>query len=227
MDEFAEKVSCHSINSDSNFLKDAVQMLVFKNNIYDTSSLGKLIPSPDPVYNSLFNARHFVEVALDQEEDILAFIERQPQIYWCEDLRQFYPHAGKTNSLHALKEILKILMEGLNDTSCWHHMNSYHFCFLYDVFVRFSFNYNHDNLQEKLLYLPELKGKTVYLGNFINNYFFNKSFLVDPEHFNSLKPEEKTEYNCPHLFGVINGLSPTQEEMSLKESQDYPYTVFV
>ena len=106
-------------------------------------------------------------------------------------------------------------------------MNTYHFCFLYDVFVRFTFNYNHDNLQEKLLQLLELKGKTVYLRNFLNNYFFNKSFLMGAEYFNSLKPEEKTGYDCPHLFSVINGLSPTREEMSLKESQDYPYTVFV
>jgi len=202
-------------------------MLVFKNNIYDASSPGKLTLTPDTDYNFCFNVLHFVEVALDQEEEILSFIERQPQLYWIEDLRQFYPHAGRINSLHALKEILKILQLGLNKTTCWQHMNTYHFCFLYDVFVRFTFNYNHDNLQEKLLHLPELKGKTVYLGNFINNYFFNKSFLVDAEHFNSLKPEEKTVFDCPHLFSVINGLSPTREEMSLKESQDYPYTVFV
>ncbi len=202
-------------------------MLVFKNNIYDTSSPGKLTPCPDPDYNSCFDVRHFVEEALAQEEEVLSFIERQLQIYWKEDLIQFYPHAGRINSLHALKEILNILQLGLNKTSCWQHMNTYHFCFLYDVFIRFSFNYNHDNLQEKLLLLPELKGKPVYPGNFFSNYFFNKSFLVDPEHFNSLKPEEKTGYDCPHLFGVINGLSPTREEMALKESQDYPYTVFV
>jgi hypothetical protein len=50
---------------------------------------------------------------------------------------------------------------------------------------------------------------------------------MDAEYFNSLKPEEKTGYDCPHLFSVINGLIPTREEISLKESQDYPYTVFV
>ena len=202
-------------------------MLVFKNNIYDTPFPGKLTPSPDLEYNSYFDAHHFIEVALGQEEEVFSFIEGQSQIYWAKDLRQFYPYAGKVNSLYALKEILRILLAGLNETSCWQHMNTYHFSFLYDVFVRFSFNYNHDNLRERLLLLPELKGKTVYLENFINNYFFNKSFLVEPEYFNSLKPEEKTGYDCPHLFGVINGLSPTQEEMSLKESQDYPYTIFV
>lgn len=204
-------------------------MLAFKNNIYDTSSPGKLSLSPDPVYNACFDPRHFVEVALSQEDEILSFIERQPQEYWREDFRQFYPHAGKMNSLQALKDILKILQYGLNETSCWHHMNAYHFCFLYDVLVRFSFNYNHDNQQEKISHLPELEGKAVYLGNFFSNYFFNKSFLVDPEHFNSLERDDKIKlgYGDPHLFGVINGLSPTQEEMTLKESQDYPYTIFV
>jgi hypothetical protein len=202
-------------------------MLVFKNNIYDTSSPGKLTLTPDTDYNSCFDVRHFIEVALSQEEEVLSFIERQPQFYWTEDLRQFYPHLGRVSSLHALKEILRILQLGLNETACWQHMNTYHFCFLYDVFVRFTFNFNHDSLQEKLLHLPELKGKTVYLRNFINNYFFNKSFLMDAEYFNSLKPEEKIGYDCPYLFSVINGLKPTREEISLKESQDYPYTVFV
>ena len=202
-------------------------MLVFKNNLYDTSSPGKLVPSPDSDYNASFDPLHFIEVALDQEDEVLSFIERQPREYWIEDFLQFYPHAGRMNSLHALKELLNILMSGLNETACWQHMNTYHFCFLYDVLVRFSFNYNHDNLQEKLSYLPELKGKDVYLGNFVNNYFFNTHFLTDPDHFNSLEKEEKSSYDCPHLFSVINGLSPTREEMALKESQDYPYTIFV
>ena len=206
-------------------------MLVFKNNIYDTPSPGKPIPSscPDPDYNSCFAPLHLIDVALSQEEEVLSFIERQPRLYWREDFRQFYPHAGRINSLHSLKEILSILRLGLNAMSCWHHMNTYHFCFLYDVLVRFSFNYNHDSLQEKLLHLPELKGKSVYLGSFVTNYFFNRAFLVEPEHFNSLRQEDKVRlgYNCPCLFGVVNGLAPTREEMALKESKDYPYTVFV
>jgi hypothetical protein len=204
-------------------------MLAFKNNIYDTSSPGKLISCPDFNYNSHFNPLHFIEVALSQEEEVLLFIERQPREYWREDFGQFYPNSGRTNSLHVLKEMLEILQTGLNETSCWQHMNTYHFCFLYDVLVRFSFNYNHDNLQEKLLHLPELEGKPIYFDIFINNYFFNKAFLLDPEHFNSLERKHKVKlgYDLPHLFAVINGLIPTQEEMALRESQDYPYTVFV
>ncbi len=204
-------------------------MLVFKNNIYAPSTPGSPVPSPDPDYNSYLDPHHLIEVALNQEDDVLGFIERQPREYWREDFLQFYPHAGRTNSLRALKEILKILKSGLNDMFCWYHMNTYHFCFMYDVLVRFTFNYNHDNLQEKLSHLPELKGKTIYLGSFINIYFFNRAFLVDPDHFNSLQGDEKVQlgYSDPHLFGVVNGLSPTQEEITLKESTDYPYSVFV
>jgi hypothetical protein len=204
-------------------------MLIFKNNIYDDTSPGKPTLSPDADYNSNFDPHHFIEIALNQEEEVLSFIERQPQLYWREDFRQFYPHAGRSNSLYTLKEILRILESGLNDKSCWHYMNTYHFCFLYDVLVRFSFNYNHDSEQEKLLLLPELKGKPVFLGSFITHYFFNQAFLVDPEHFNSLEREDKVQlgYDDPHLFGVVNGLTPTREEMAFKESKDYPYTVYV
>jgi len=204
-------------------------MLAFKNNLYDTQSPGKSSSSPDSDYNSCFDPRHFLEVALSQEEEILSFIEHQPQMFRRDDFGQFYPHAGKINSLHSLKELLRILKYGLNEKSCWQYMNTYHFCFLYDVLIRFSFNYNHDSLQEKLLYLPELKGKSVYLGSFVSNYFFNRAFLEDSEHFNSLDREDKVllGYDCPCLFGVVNGLTPTREEMALKESKDYPYTVFV
>ena len=204
-------------------------MLTFKNNIYDTSSPGKLVLCPDSDYNIYFDPRHFIEVVLEQEEEVLSFIERQPQRFRREDFMQFYPHIGKSNSLCALKEILRILQSGLNETSSWQHMNIFHFCFLYDALVRFSFNYNHDNLQEKLLCLPELEGKPLYLSIFINNYFFNKLFLVDPEHFNSLESDDKIKlgYDLPHLFAVINGLTPTPEEIDLKNSKDYPYTIFV
>lgn len=206
-------------------------MLVFKINIYDVLSSGKPIPSPcpDPDYNSCFDRPHFIEVALNQEDDVISFIERQDPSYWREDCLQFYPHAGRINSLQSLKEILNILKLGLKEKSCWLYMNAYHFSFLYDVLLRFSFNYNHDNLSEKLLSLPELEGKPLYFGHFFNNYFFNKSFLVDPDHFNSLTRQDKIRlgYDEPYLFGVVNGLAPTPEEIALLESNDYPYTLFV
>ena len=84
-------------------------MLVFKNNIYETSSPGNQATSPDTDYDSNFDPRHFIEVALNQDEEVLSFIERQPKMYWREDFQQFYPHAGRSNSLLSLKDILNIL----------------------------------------------------------------------------------------------------------------------
>ena len=206
-------------------------MLVFKNNIYEPYNLSKpnIIGTPDANYNQLFDPRQFIEVALKEDKEILFFIERQPQPYWREDLLQFYPHAGKTNSLNYLKEIREILLAGLLEPSLWQHMNSYHFSFLYHVLVRFTFNYNHDNDEDRLSYLPELEAQPIHFENFISNYFFDRDFMTDESHFNSLTHEQKYPqgYDRPSLFGVINGLIPTREEMALKESKDFPYSIYV
>ena len=206
-------------------------MLVFKNNIYEPYNLSKpnIIGTPDANYNQLFDPRQFIEVALKEDKEILFFIEKQPQLYWRDDLLQFYPHAGKTNSLIYLKEIRKILLVGLQEPSLWQHMNSYHFSFLYDVLVRFTFNYNHDNDEDRISYLPELEAQPIHFENFISNYFFDRDFMTDENHFNSLTHEQKYPqgYDRPSLFGVINGLIPTREEMALKESKDFPYSIYV
>ena len=86
---------------------DQLRTVTFKNNIYDTTCPGKLIQYPDSDYSIYFDPRHFIEIALKQEEDVLSFIERQPREYWREDFSQFYPHIGRANSLYALKEILR------------------------------------------------------------------------------------------------------------------------
>ena len=206
-------------------------MLVFKNNIYEPYNLSKpnIIGTPDANYNQLFNPRQFIEVALKEDKEILFFIEKQPQLYWRDDLLQFYPYAGKTNSLIYLKEIREILLVGLQEPSLWQHMNSYHFSFLYDVLVRFTFNFNHDNYEDRLSYLPELEAQPIHFENFISNYFFDRDFMTDENHFNSLTHEQKYPqgYDRSSLFGVINGLIPTREEMDLKESKDFPYSIYV
>ena len=108
-------------------------------------------------------------------------------------------------------------------------MNSYHFAFLFDVLVRFVFNYNHENDKERINYLPDLEAHPIHFQSFLSNYFFDKNFTIEEEHFNSLTQTQKYDlgYDCPYLFGVINGLVPTREEMSLKESKDYPYSIYV
>jgi len=205
-------------------------MLAFKNNIYEPfHANANVIATPDADYNQRFDPRRFIEVALIEEKDIMSFIERQPRPLWREDLLQFYPHTGKANSLNYLSEICQILEAGLEKPSLWQHMNTYHFSFLFDVLVRFTFNYNHDNDKERTTCLPELEAQPIHFENFISNYFFDRDFMNEADHFNSLDPETKQTlgYDHPSLFGVVNGLIPTRDEMALRESKDYPYSIYV
>ncbi len=206
-------------------------MLVFKNNIYEPylSRNTNVVLTPNAEYNQRFDPRHLVQVAMSEEKEVMAFIERQPRPFWREDLLQFYPYSGKTNSLNYLEQIYEILESGLENRLLWQHMNSYHFSFLYDVLVRFIFNYNHDNDNERINCLPELEAHPIYFENFLSNYFFDWNFKINDDYFNSLTHKQKHSlgYECPCLFGVINGLIPTREEMALKDSKDFPYSIYV
>ncbi len=206
-------------------------MLIFKNNIYDLKETGfsGFSRSPDPDYDSWFDPRHFIETALSEEDEIISFIGKQPQEYWSEDTQKFYPRAGQIGNLRILEKILNILQKGLVKKNIWYHMNTYHFCFLYDVLARHAFNYNHDNQEERLNTLPELKGKPIQIELFVRNYFYNTVFLLDEDKFDSLSREEKLKrgFDCPCQFGVVHGLIPTEEEMALKKSRDYPYSIYV
>ena len=206
-------------------------MLVFKNNIYDQRELHLTSPSPTPYleYNKLFDPLHFISEALEEESDVLDFLERQPLEYWPEDSNKFYPHAHKIGSRSILSTIRHILKEGLDDRTIWYTMNTYHFCFLYDVLVRYAFNYNHDSQKERLNSLPEIKGKPLKIELFIKDHFFNTIFLMSEDKYNALTREEKLEmkYDCPCQFAVINALAPTKKEMELQSSQSYPYSIYV
>ncbi len=206
-------------------------MLIFKNNIYDLSdlSLPGRTPSPDPEYDRRFDPKNLIRTALDEDLETLDFIERQYPEYRKMDLQKFYPRSGRIGDLNILRDLLQIIKDGLDEPSTWYHMNTYHFCFLYDVLIRFSFNYNHDNREERLRALPELDGKPLFFELFVKDYFFNTDFLVDEDQFNDLSAQEKASkgYDFPCLFGVINGLLPTREEMKLEASTDYPYSIYV
>ena len=83
--------------------------------------------------------------------------------------------------------------------------------------------------KQRINCLTQLKGKSIYFENFLKNYFFNLNFITNEDHFNSLTQKQKRAlgYDCAHLFWVINGLAPTREEMALKNSQDFPYSIYV
>ena len=206
-------------------------MLIFKNNIHDRQEMGltTLSPTPDIEYDARFNPLHLIEVALKEDDELFDFLERQPKEYWAQDLKRFYPRAHKVGGLPVFRNLQRVLTIGLENQTTWYHMNTYHFCFLYDVLVRFAFNYNQDNREGRLDALPELKGKPLHLESFVNDYFFNVAFLMDEDKYNSLTREEKLErgYKRPCQFGVINGLAPTREEMELQSPRSYPYSIYV
>ncbi|MEE9258431.1 MAG: hypothetical protein V3U37_02710 [Nitrospinaceae bacterium] len=206
-------------------------MLIFKNNIYERTEPGVagFSRTPDAEYNERFDPRNLIKNSLEEEEELLSFIQRQPKEYWKEDIKKFYPYAYKTGGLPVIRNLLQILGEGLDCPAIWYHMNTYHFCLLFDALARFSFNYNHDNREERIKSLKELRGRPIYFENFVKDYFFNTVFLMEEDKYNALSPEEKKKkgFNCPCQFGVINGLAPTREEMELKESEDYPYSIYV
>ena len=206
-------------------------MLIFKNSLYNRQkdSSNRNTPISNMGFDELFDPCNLLSVALEEEIEVISFLKRQPIEYWPQDLRKFYQTAYKMGSYHIFSNLLSILKGGLNDDSAWHKMNTYHFCFLYDVLLRFSFNYNHDNEKGRIDTLPELKGTPLKIELFIKNYFFNTVFLLNEEQYNSLTRETKVElgYDCPFQFAVINGLTPTKEEMELQSSSDYPYSIYV
>ena len=191
--------------------------------------LTTLFPTPDIGYDEWFNPLHLIEVALEEEDELIDFLERQPKEYWAQDLKRFYPRAHRVGGFPVFRNLQRVLTIGLENQTTWYHMNTYHFCFLYDVLVRFAFNYNQDNRKGRLDALPELKGKPLHLESFVNDYFFNMAFLMDADKYNSLTHEEKLKmgFKCPCQFGVINGLTPTREEMELQSSRSYPYSIYV
>ncbi|MDP6231629.1 MAG: hypothetical protein QF913_05600 [Nitrospinaceae bacterium] len=205
-------------------------MLTFKNNIYDRQEMGltRHSPSPDIEYDELFNPLHLLEVALDEEGEVLDFLERQPSKYWPEDANKFYPKAQKIGNRSIFCNLQRILKDGLDDRTIWYTMNTYHFCFLYDMLVRYAFNYNHDSIKERVDSLPEIKGKPLQIESFLKDYFFNTVFLMDEDKYNALTREEKMELGYDSCqFAVINALAPTKKEMELQSSRSYPYSIYV
>lgn len=208
-------------------------MLIFKKNIYEKSEYGPDTSHPGrrsfPEYYEWFDAEHLIERALKEEDCLYDILNRQPAEFRSEDLSRFFPNAHRYGSLDTLKKITRILLRGLKFKPTWFYMNTYHFCMLYDVLFRYAYNYNQDPPAERVKSLPELKGLPLHFDLFIKDYFYNTVFLMEEEKYNQLTREEKIKmgFTCPCQFAVINGLPPTEEEIQLRESKDYPYTIYV
>lgn len=204
-------------------------MLIFKKNIYENRNLNLGPAQKHPIeYYDWFDPFKFVKSGLEEDLDVIEVIGRQPSVFWKEDAKQFYPNAHKIGALPIILELIQILIKGL-DNSLWYHMNTYHFCVLYDILTRYAYNYNQDSRDERVKYFPDLRGEVIHFDLFVKDYFFNTIFLMNEDNYNSLSADEKRKrgFICPCQFGVINGLLPNQNEKNLKEAKEYPYSIYV
>ena len=62
-------------------------------------------------------------------------------------------------------------------------------------------------------------------NDFLDKYFFNTAFLIDSERYNNMDTEDKQQrvFVDPCLFGVINRLIPTKDEIRLTPLDNNPF----
>jgi len=220
-------------------------MLVFKKNIYldplrhkNTSSAkgfrDEQDPSPLPfafIHKALSNAQNLFQEIKDMEDQELS-----------NRLAILFPHASRFGKTKILNELSHRLFTGLTHRQTWFTMNCYHLCFLYDCLLDVVEDYSYNDEAERRKLLPEMEGRALDFNRFLLEYFFNTTFLVAPERFNQMSPEEKKQLlrspdfgqdfpqlkrfsdpEDPTLAKVIKHVPPEPEDMALKALEQNPY----
>ena len=204
-------------------------MLIFNTNIYNPNEQpivpvkysqswpGKTAKKIDP-FNLFFNA-----LSTDQKF-FLDLADKNPEEL-NHSLEIFFPHACRFGDVHILRQIMEYLFEGLINRQCWFKMNSYHFCYLYDSTSNLVEEYCYSSVSQRKEILPELKGESIDFNWYLNTYFFHTAFLISPERFHKFDQEKRDSLYkwSPYLFGVINQLTPTHQEIELEKTSDNPY----
>ncbi len=200
-------------------------MLIFNKNIYEAFPNAK--PNDvDPYAESYeLDAYSFLLNVLSSDRQIFIGLEHMSHQEASEHLKTLFPHACKFGNLAVLNDISKRLLEGLVNRDHWYRMNAYHFCYLYDSLYSLMEEYNYSSLDQRMEMCPEMAGNAIDFNKFLNEYFFNTAFLIHTDRFNNMLPQEKQilglEDSC--LFGVINHLIPTREEIKLNVYSGDPY----
>ncbi len=220
-------------------------MLVFKKNIYlDPLRLKKSSgikefrdeedPSPLPfnfIYKALSNAQNLFQEIKDTENRELS-----------NQLDILFPHASRLGKTEFLSDLSHRLFTGLTHNQIWFTMNCYHQCFLYDCLLDVVEDYSYNDEAARRELFPEMKGQPLDFNRFLLEYFFNTTFLIAPERFNPMSPEERKQLLRSPDFGqdfpqlkrfsdpedstlakVINSVPPDPEEMVLKPLEQNPY----
>lgn len=220
-------------------------MLVFKKNIYldpfrpeMTSGINEFRdeedPSPSPfnfIYKALSSAQNLFQEAKDSEDRGLS-----------DQLDILFPHASRLGKTGILSDLLHRLLAGLTHNQIWFTMNCFHQCLLYDCLLDVVEEYSYNDEAERRELFPEMKGQPLDFNRFLLEYFFNTTFLIAPERFNQMSPEEKKQLlrspdfgqnfpqlkrfsdpEDPTLAKVINSVPPEPEEIALKPLKQNPY----
>jgi len=191
-------------------------VLAFKNNIYD----GGGNPSgsqPDPY--------QFLLLALVQDRNVLSSMVRYSTEEAIQQLTTLFPHASRFAPLPVLDSLSKRLMEGLVDTKSWFRMNAYHLCYVHDSLYGWMEDYSYADREQRMTMMPDLEGKPIDFEAFLDQYFHNTAFLMDPDRFNALTVEEKQQRGLTDdcLFGTINKFIPSEQEITLEILPGNPY----
>jgi hypothetical protein len=195
-------------------------MLVLKKNIYENFGTDSLAPSSNPnldPYNFIFKT-------LVSDRDLFLGLGQVGSEEAGDRFKIFFPNASRFGAIAIVNKISRHLLESLVIPDKWYQLNAYHFCYLYDSLYGFTEEYSYENEEQRKNMFPELQGESIDLNDFMENYFLDTSFLIDPDRFNKMDADEKNKLGLtdPCLFGVINRLVPADEEMSLKEIEN-PY----
>lgn len=196
-------------------------MLVLKKNIYQP----EYAPSPPGFYPPPhLDPYNFIFQALVADRDLFVGLSQLPEDKGTEQCKLFFPHASRFGLMPVLNQISKRMMEALVNPGQWYQVNAYHLCYLYDSLYGMVEEYSYESPEQRENMFPELQGEAIDFNQFLDEYFFNTAFLIDQDRFNNMdfKEKEKLGFVAPCLFGVINKLIPSQEEILLKETNN-PY----
>ena len=196
-------------------------MLIFKKNIYEASES----IHPENTDDQFFDPYNFVFHSLLTDREIFFGLNQLPESEAGKRAKTLFPHASLFGNVSLLNNLSRFLLEGLINRNNWHTINAYHQTYLFDSLNGTFEDYSYSEPQQRMEMLPELNGSTIDFDRFLENYFFGTAFLMDPDRFNNMSPEEKKRLNLndPCLFGVINRLTPTEEESRLKTTISTPY----
>lgn len=190
-------------------------MLILKKNIYENFGTDSLAPSSNPnldPYNFIFKT-------LVSDRDLFLSLGQVDSREAGDRFKIFFPNASRFGTIPIVNNISRRLLESLVVPDKWYQLNAYHFCYLYDSLYGFTEEYSYEDEEQRKNMFPDLHGDAIDLNDFMENYFLDTSFLIDPDRFNKMDADEKNALGLtdPCLFGVINRLVPADEEIALKE----------